>query len=112
RVMDFYRVNTIGNWTCVNLLEDYRSNTRYKDKKQILDCIKKNFQGMEDSNSFDAGKSGSGPSHGPVKKGEARKILDNWKCKLGLLVASDELLIRRLVQAGTTRLIRTIFNPD
>ncbi|CAG8611899.1 2025_t:CDS:2, partial [Racocetra fulgida] len=52
--MDFYRVNAIENWMCANLLEYYRSNTKYKDRKQILDRIKKDFQGMEDSNSFDA----------------------------------------------------------
>ncbi|CAG8442196.1 10324_t:CDS:2, partial [Acaulospora colombiana] len=39
---------------------------------------------------------------------KAQDILDDWKFdawrKLGLLASSDELLVRRLVQAGTASL--------
>ncbi|CAJ0905159.1 16518_t:CDS:1, partial [Entrophospora sp. SA101] len=41
---------------------------KYKDGKQILDCIKKDLQEVEDSNSFDT-----------VKEGKAREILNEWK---------------------------------
>ncbi|PKY61828.1 hypothetical protein RhiirA4_523939 [Rhizophagus irregularis] len=51
--MDFYRVNEIKNWTCVNLTEYYRSKTKQKDNKQIFDRIKKDLQEVVDSTSLD-----------------------------------------------------------
>ncbi|RIB17589.1 hypothetical protein C2G38_2186920 [Gigaspora rosea] len=66
--MDFYQANTIENWTLVILMEHYHLKKKLKDKKQILDSIKKDLEEVEDSISFDM-----------VKKGKAREILDNWK---------------------------------
>ncbi|CAG8467347.1 9150_t:CDS:2 [Funneliformis mosseae] len=72
-------------------MEHYRLNSEQKDRKKALDRINKDLKEVEESDSFDI-----------RKKRKAREILDNWK--LGLLVSSDELLVRRLVQAGTARL--------
>jgi len=66
--MDFYQVNEIENWTCANLMENYRSKLKLNDRKQILHSIKKDLEEVVGSISFDV-----------IKKGQARKILDNWK---------------------------------
>ncbi|CAH1761785.1 1197_t:CDS:10, partial [Entrophospora sp. SA101] len=50
------------------LTQYYCPEMKYKDGKQILDCIKKDLQEVEDSNSFDT-----------VKEGKAREILNEWK---------------------------------
>ncbi|CAG8760109.1 15765_t:CDS:10, partial [Cetraspora pellucida] len=47
-----------------------------------------------------------------TRKRKAREILDNWKRKLGLLVFSDEFLVRRLVQTGTLEMVYTEEKPE
>ncbi|CAI2190592.1 9219_t:CDS:2, partial [Funneliformis geosporum] len=89
--MDFYRDTTIEDWTCANLVEHYHARSGQKDLKKVMDYIKKDLQKVADVDSeFEV-----------TRKGKAREILDDWKRKLGLLVSSDEFLVRRLAQAGT-----------
>ncbi|CAB4445315.1 unnamed protein product, partial [Rhizophagus irregularis] len=49
-------------------MECYRSKSEQKDKKKVLDRIKKDLEEVEESDSFDI-----------RKKRKAREILDNWK---------------------------------
>uniref|UniRef100_U9THC2 Uncharacterized protein n=1 Tax=Rhizophagus irregularis (strain DAOM 181602 / DAOM 197198 / MUCL 43194) TaxID=747089 RepID=U9THC2_RHIID len=66
----FYEEAAIGDWTCRIL----PSKSEQKDRKKILlDCIKKDPEEVEVSDSFDINK-----------KRKAREILDDWKRKLGL----------------------------
>ncbi|RIB22609.1 hypothetical protein C2G38_2173514 [Gigaspora rosea] len=51
--MDFYQANVIENWTFVILMKHYRSKKKHKDRKQILDSIKKDLEEIEGSISFD-----------------------------------------------------------
>jgi len=64
----FYEETAIGDWTCVHMVEYYRSNSEQKDRKKILDRIKKDLEEVEVSDSFDI-----------IKKRKAREILDDWK---------------------------------
>ena len=66
--MDFYKQNT-ENWTCVNLVEFYRANSKQKERKKVLDNIKKDLEKVVRSKSgFDA-----------TRKKKAQKIINNWK---------------------------------
>ncbi|CAB4445276.1 unnamed protein product [Rhizophagus irregularis] len=64
----FYVDTAIENWTCARIMECYRSKSEQKDKKKVLDRIKKDLEEVEESDSFDI-----------RKKRKAREILDNWK---------------------------------
>ncbi|CAG8734980.1 31575_t:CDS:2 [Racocetra persica] len=89
-LMAFYHVAPVENWTCVNVVEYYRSKIGKKDFKEVLDRIKKDLQEIANSNSdFDT-----------IRKRKAQEIIDNWK----ISPYSDELLVRRLAQAGTVRM--------
>ncbi|CAG8617261.1 15527_t:CDS:2, partial [Acaulospora colombiana] len=95
----FYNDTAIENWTCVNMVEYYHAKSGKRNLKMIMDCIKKDLQVVADPNSeFEI-----------TRKRKAREILDDWKRKLGLLVSSDELLVRRLAQAGTAVLLFILF---
>lgn len=82
--MDFYRVNEIKNWTCVNLTEYYRSKTKQKDNKQIFDRIKKDLQEVVDSTSLDI-----------VKKEELEKSSTAGRYNMLNGLNGYELLVRR-----------------
>lgn len=71
--MDFYRENSIEDWTCFNLIEHYRARSGQKDLKKIMDYIKKDLQKVADFDSeFEV-----------TRKRKAREILDDWKvCSL------------------------------
>ncbi|CAG8578506.1 8638_t:CDS:10 [Paraglomus brasilianum] len=57
------------NWTCVNLVEFYRANSKQKERKKVLDNIKKDLEKVVRSKSgFDA-----------TRKKKAQKIINNWK---------------------------------
>ncbi|CAB4384223.1 unnamed protein product [Rhizophagus irregularis] len=64
----FYVDTAIENWTCARIMECYRSKSEQKDRKKVLDRIKKDLEEVEESDSFDT-----------RKKRKAREILDNWK---------------------------------
>ncbi|CAG8660038.1 8142_t:CDS:1, partial [Cetraspora pellucida] len=65
-LMDFYEQNT-ENWTCVNLVEFYCTNLKQKERKKVLDNIKKDLEKVVRSESgFDA-----------THKKKAQKIIDN-----------------------------------
>ena len=64
----FYDDTAIENWTCARIMEYYRSKSEQKDRKKVLDRIKKDLEEVEESDSFDI-----------RKKRKAREILDNWK---------------------------------
>ncbi|CAG8601925.1 1509_t:CDS:10, partial [Dentiscutata heterogama] len=88
-LMAFYHVTAIEDWTCANITNYYQEKTGEKERKKVLDYIKKDIGKILNSDvDFDI-----------LRKNKAQKILDNWK--LGLFVASDELFVRHLVQAGT-----------
>ncbi|CAI2180678.1 1391_t:CDS:2, partial [Funneliformis geosporum] len=63
----FYVDTVVGNWTCANIVEYYCSKSEQKDRKKVLDRIKKDLQEVEESNSFDK-----------IRR-KAREILDDWK---------------------------------
>ncbi|CAG8695801.1 26804_t:CDS:10 [Dentiscutata erythropus] len=86
-LMDFYRYTTFIDWTCANIVEHYRDKLERKDWEYVLDKIKKDLRDIT------ASESGFSVMH----KKKAQEILDCWKRKLGLLVASDELLVRRFL---------------
>ncbi|CAG8630287.1 10630_t:CDS:10 [Dentiscutata erythropus] len=90
--MDFYSLNAVGDWTYVKVTEHYRAKLQ-KDQRQVLDSIKKDLQKVVLDFEFDE-----------TKRKKAQEILDQWKCKLGLLATSYELLVRRLVQAESLSL--------
>ncbi|CAI2186768.1 7531_t:CDS:10 [Funneliformis geosporum] len=85
KLMDFYRHTTCLDWTCPNIVKYYRDNLERKDWDYVLDKIKK------DLGNITASDSGFSDLH----KRKAQEILDCWMRKLGLLVASDDLLGRR-----------------
>jgi len=64
----FYDDTAIENWTCARIMEYYRSKSEQKNRKKVLDRIKKDIEEVEESDSFDI-----------RKKRKAREILDNWK---------------------------------
>ena len=64
----FYDDTAIENWTCARIMEYYRSKSKQKNRKKVLDRIKKDIEEVEESDSFDI-----------RKKRKAREILDNWK---------------------------------
>ncbi|CAG8579468.1 3590_t:CDS:10, partial [Gigaspora rosea] len=90
--MDFYSLNVVGDWTYVKVTEHYHAKLQ-KDQRQVLDSIKKDLQKVVLDLEFDE-----------TKRKKAQEILDRWKCKLGLLATSYELLVRRLVQAESLSL--------
>jgi len=70
--MAFYHVIKVEDWTCISLVEYYRSKMEQKDWKQILDLIKKDLIKVKNSDSkFDI-----------ICRKKAREILDKWKVTL------------------------------
>ena len=68
----FFIDTAFENWTCVNMIEYYHANSGYKNLQKIMDCIKKDLQGVADTNSeFEI-----------THKKKARDILDDWKVRL------------------------------
>ncbi|CAG8721340.1 4134_t:CDS:2, partial [Funneliformis mosseae] len=65
----FFIDTTFENWTCINMIEYYYANSGYKNLQKIMDCIKKDLQGVANTNSeFEI-----------AHKKKARDILDDWK---------------------------------
>ncbi|CAG8712855.1 17524_t:CDS:2, partial [Funneliformis caledonium] len=99
QLLAFYHVTAIEDWTCYNVTNYYNAKMEQKERKKILDRIKKDLQTVEESNLFDV-----------LRKRKAREILDDWKCSTlsaswdysseGMTSNSDELFVRRLAQAG------------
>jgi hypothetical protein len=66
---DFYNETAIENWSCVKMVEYYRSNLEQKDLKKVLDQIRKDLEEIANSDSeFDT-----------TRKDKAQSILDDWK---------------------------------
>ncbi|RIA79484.1 hypothetical protein C1645_840573 [Glomus cerebriforme] len=89
--LNFYLDNIIEDWTCLNVIGFYRTKVKQKGLKEVLGLIHKDLREIANSN----------PGFDATRKKKAQEILDNWKRKLGLQVASNELKVRRLVQTGT-----------
>lgn len=66
---DFCDDTAIENWTCIKMVEYYRSTSKLKNRNRILDCARKDLEqvAISDSN-FDM-----------ARKKKAQDILDNWK---------------------------------
>ncbi len=66
---DFYNETAIENWSCVKVVEYYRSKLKQKDSKKVLDQIRKDLEEIANSDSeFDT-----------ARKDKAQAILDDWK---------------------------------
>ncbi|CAG8818398.1 4012_t:CDS:2, partial [Dentiscutata erythropus] len=79
-------LNAVGYWTYAKVTEHYRTKLQ-KDQRQLLDSIKKDLKKVAFDFEFDE-----------TKRNKAHEILDQWKQELS---PSDELFVRRLVQAGS-----------
>ncbi|RHZ76781.1 hypothetical protein Glove_193g12 [Diversispora epigaea] len=94
-LLTFYHVTAIKDWTHVNIVEYYRAKLENKEYRNVMDCIKKDLIKVAKNSEF-----------GKTRREKTETILNNWECKLGLLVYGnelfngDELLVRRLAQAG------------
>ncbi|CAG8481469.1 4593_t:CDS:10, partial [Funneliformis caledonium] len=67
--MDFYKRRAVEDWTCEKLIEFYRDTLGQKDRKKVLDNIKKDLKKVKEKNSdFDTSR-----------KRQAQRIVDNWK---------------------------------
>ncbi|CAG8780795.1 6271_t:CDS:1, partial [Racocetra fulgida] len=65
----FYYTNEAEDWNCSNIVEYYRVKSKQKERKKILDYIKKDIQKVDDLVfEFDE-----------TRRRKAREILDNWK---------------------------------
>ncbi|CAI2194819.1 10358_t:CDS:2, partial [Funneliformis geosporum] len=50
-LMAFYHVTATEDWTCINVVEYYRTKVEQKDFKQVLDRVRKDLQEVADFNS-------------------------------------------------------------
>ena len=65
----FYNNTATKNWSCIEVINYYRSKLERKDLKSVLDYIKKDLQSIANSDTeFDM-----------VRRNKAQAILDNWK---------------------------------
>ncbi|CAG8670614.1 3470_t:CDS:2, partial [Racocetra fulgida] len=64
---EFYYKTPVEDWTYTNLMKYYRSKSKHKDKRKVLDCIKKDLEEVANSNSDMSYKK------------KAQDILDDWK---------------------------------
>ncbi|CAG8657859.1 11482_t:CDS:10, partial [Ambispora leptoticha] len=84
--MDFYKHRAVEDWTCEKLVEFYRATSGQKDRRKVLDSIKKDLKKVKETNSeFDT-----------TRKRKAQRIVDNWKqaqaVTLGLHTANSAFL--------------------
>lgn len=64
----FYNDTAIENWTRVNMEKYYRSKSGQKNRRKVLDCIKKDLEEVANLDDFDM-----------ARKKKAQHILDDWK---------------------------------
>ncbi|CAG8523913.1 2512_t:CDS:10 [Scutellospora calospora] len=97
-LMIFYHVTAIEDWTCVNITNYYQEKTGEKERKKILDYIKKDLgKVLNPDFDFDV-----------LRKRKAQEILNTWKVISSWDSLSErnepsnshEFFVRRLVQAG------------
>ena len=68
-LMAFYHVVKVEDWSCIKLVQYYRSKMEQGDWKNVLDSIKKDLIKVANSVSeFDI-----------IRRGKAQEILDRWK---------------------------------
>ncbi|KAF0517978.1 hypothetical protein F8M41_016822 [Gigaspora margarita] len=68
----FYNDTAIENWTRVNMEKYYRSKSGQKNRRKVLDCIKKDLEEVANLDDFDM-----------ARKKKAQHILDDWKTWTG-----------------------------